>query len=280
MSRKHTEVAIAYDFDGTLAPGNMQEFDFIPALGMKPQDFWSAATQLARECDGDPIQAYLNLMLQEANSKRVAIRRKDMVAFGASVQLFEGVAEWFDRINAYGREQELSVKHYIVSSGIKEMIEGSPIAGHFEHVYASAFMYDQNQVATAPSVALNYTTKTQCLFRINKGSIHLWDNKLINAYMAPEDRPVPFSRMMYLGDGETDVPCMRLVKEQGGHAMAVYKPRNRNGKDVAERLHAEGRVNFVAPADYRDGKLIDQQVKAVLDRIAADVVIERLGRIG
>ncbi|MBR9814298.1 haloacid dehalogenase-like hydrolase [bacterium] len=276
MSRKHTEVAIAYDFDGTLSPTNMQEFNFIPDLGMKPKDFWAEVNRLSEACDGDPILAYLNLMLQKAKAADLPIRRNDIKKYGQDIELFDGVADWFQRVNEYGRQRGLAVKHYIVSSGIREMVEGSPIAGHFEHVYASAFLYDANDVAIAPAVALNYTSKTQCLFRINKGSLNLWDNKLINAYMPQDERPVPFSRMLYLGDGETDVPCMRLVKEQGGHALAVYKPKSRRGKATAEKLHQEGRVNFVAPADYRDGKLVETQVQAVLDRIAADVHIQQL----
>lgn len=278
MSRKHLEVAIAYDFDGTLAPGNMQEYDFIPKLGMKKGEFWRDALQLAKDCDGDPILAYLNLMLRQAQAKGVPIRRKDFVDYGRGVELFPGVEDWFDRIDGYGKKLGLAVRHYIVSSGIREMVEGSPIAKKFERVFASAFAYDQHDVAYAPALAINYTTKTQFLFRINKGTLDAWDNSLINAYVPQEHRPVPFERMIYLGDGETDVPCMRLVKDQGGHSMAVYKPRKKGAKGLAQQLIQEGRVNFIAPANYSDGKDIDKQVKAVLDRIAADVHLDQLGR--
>ncbi len=278
MSRKHLEVAIAYDFDGTLSPGNMQEYDFIPKLGMKKGDFWKQAMQLAKDCDGDPILAYLNLMLDRANANKVPIRRQDFVDYGKSVELFPGVEEWFDRIDAYGKQLGLSVKHYIISSGIREMVEGSPVAKKFERIFASAYAYDQNGVAYAPALAINYTTKTQYLFRINKGTLDAWDNSLINAYVPQEERPVPFERMLYLGDGETDVPCMRTVKDLGGHSMAVYKPKRNGAKALAGQLTDEGRVNFVAPADYREGKTIDKQVKAVLDRIAADVSLDQLGR--
>lgn len=278
MSRKHLEVAIAYDFDGTLAPGNMQEYDFIPKLGVKKGEFWRDALQLAKDCDGDPILAYLNLMLRQAQAKGVPIQRKDFVDYGRGVDLFPGVMDWFDRIDAYGKKLGLAVKHYIVSSGIREMVEGSPIAKKFERVFASAFAYDQHDVAYAPALAINYTTKTQFLFRINKGTLDVWDNSLINAYVPQESRPVPFERMIYLGDGETDVPCMRLVKDQGGHSIAVYKPRKKGAKGLAQQLIEEGRVNFTAPADYSDGKDIDSQVKAVLDSIAADIHLDQLGR--
>jgi len=180
--------------------------------------------------------------------------------------------------NAYGKRQGLAVKHYIVSSGLREMVQGSPISKKFERVFASAFAYDVHGVAYAPALALNYTTKTQYLFRINKGTLDVWDNRVINAYVPQAKRPVPFERMIYLGDGETDVPCMRLVKDQGGHSLAVYRKGKHGAKSVAEKLIEEGRVNFTAVADYAEGSDIDQQVKAVLDRISADVRLDQLGR--
>lgn len=278
MTRKYSEVAIAYDFDGTLAPGNMQEYDFIPKLGMKPKEFWSKATAFAKDCDGDVILAYLNLMLIEARAKQVPIRRDDFVEYGRHVELFPGVTDWFDRINSYGKQRNLSIKHYIVSSGLREMVQGSSVARKFERIFASAFAYDVHGVAYAPALALNYTTKTQYLFRINKGTLDVWDNRVINAYVSHAERPVPFERMIYLGDGETDVPCMRLVKDQGGHSLAVYRKGKHGAKSVADKLLQEGRVNFIAMADYTDGAEVDQRVKAVIDLISADTRLEQLGR--
>ena len=278
MTRRYPEVAIAYDFDGTLAPGNMQEYDFIPKLGMKPKAFWSKATELAMECDGDMILAYLNLMLIEARAKQVPIQRDDFIEYGRKVELFSGVPEWFDRINAFAKQRRLALKHYIVSSGLREMVQGSVVARKFERVFASAFAYDVHGVAYAPALALNYTTKTQYLFRINKGTLDVWDNRVINSYVPHAERPVPFKRMIYLGDGETDVPCMRLVKDQGGNSLAVYKKGRHGAKAVAHKLLKEGRVNFVAAADYTDGSEIDVQVKAIIDQIASDTRLEQLGR--
>ena len=278
MTRKLPEVAIAYDFDGTLSPGNMQEYDFIPKLGMTPARFWSKANDLARQCDGDLILAYLNLMLSEARARGVPIRRDDFVAYGSKVSLFPGVETWFDRINAYGKHRGLAVRHYIVSSGLREMVQGSLVGRQFARIFASAFAYDVHGVAYAPALALNYTTKTQYLFRINKGTLDVWDNRVINAYQPQAERPVPFARMIFLGDGETDIPCMRLVKDQGGHSLAVYRKSARGAKAVAGQLLQEGRVNFIAAADYTDGSAVDRQVKGVLDRIAADVHLEQLLR--
>ena len=253
MSRKHPEVAIAYDFDGTLSPGNMQEYDFIPKLGMKKGDFWRDAMQLAKDSDGDPILAYLNLMLRKANANEVEIRRNNFVEYGKGIELFPGVEEWFDRIDAYGKQLGLSVKHYIISSGIREMVEGSPVAKKFERIFASAFAYDQNGVAYAPALAINYTTKTQFLFRINKGREQQLET--INEYMPEGERPIPFQHMLYVGDGLTDVPCMTVVKNYGGFAVAVHKPRSEDSIAVCQRLVAANRIDFYAPADYRAGKM-------------------------
>ena len=169
---------------------------------------------------------------------------------------------------AYAKERGITVEHYILSSGLKEMIEGTSIAKCFENIYACSFLYNVDGVAYWPAVAVDYTTKTQFLFKINKGIKEISDNKRINEYVAKEDRPIPFERMIYLGDGETDVPCMSVVKEQGGHSIAVYG--NRKKKAVAERLIKENRVNFVCKADYSENSEIYTTVRLILDKIRAD----------
>ena len=280
MAKRRYPLAIAYDFDGTLAPGNMQEYDFVPAIGMIGKDFWKAVDELTRKHDADPILVYMMHMLDKANAAHVPVRKADFVEFGRSVTLFEGVAGWFDRINAYGKEQGLHIDHYIISSGIREMIEGSPIAKCFAAIYASSFIYDHNGVAHWPALAVNYTTKTQFLFRINKGVRNIYDNSKINEFIPKEDRPVPFEHMVFIGDGETDIPCFRLVKEQRGHAIAVYKPKTRGARGNAERLITEGRVNFIAPANYTQNSPLDRFVKRIIDKIAADIELRQLGKQG
>ena len=175
--------AIAYDFDGTLAPGNMQEYDFIPSLGIDVKAFWQKAGELAIEQDADQILTYMHLMVHEAQYKRVHIRKQDFANFGAKIRLFPGVEDWFERINAYGQTQGVQIEHYIVSSGLREMIAGTNIARYFKKIYASDFMYDHHDVAIWPALAVNYTTKTQFLFRINKGSLDVYDNSQINKFV-------------------------------------------------------------------------------------------------
>lgn len=262
-------MAIAYDFDGTLAPGNMQEYDFIPKLCMKSKGFWDAVSSHAREQNADQILAYMYQMLKKAESAEVRVTRDDFRMYGAEIQLFPGVIEWFQRINEYGRAKSIRVEHYIISSGLREMVEGTSIAKEFRAIYASGFMYDHHGVARWPALAINYTTKTQYLFRINKGSLEVYDNSVINRYVPPEERPVPFEHMIFIGDGETDIPCMRLVKEQGGHSISVYNANKNGAKKAAEQLLNDKRVSLIAPADYREGKTIDQAVKAMIDKVEA-----------
>lgn len=267
MTRSTPVVALLYDFDGTLAPGNMQEHAFIPDIGMKAKDFWEESNKLARANEMDGILAYMYFMLHKATAMDKRITREAFVNYGRNVDLFPGVSNFFARMNAYGNERGLEVQHYIISSGLKELIEGTSIAGVFKKIFASYFFYDVNGTAVWPAVALNYTSKTQFLFRINKGCLDISDNKSVNQYMAEEQRPVKFRNMIYLGDGETDIPCMKLVKSNGGYSIAVYKPGG--SRKGANRLIDENRVNFVAPADYNESKDIDMIVKTIIDQIAA-----------
>jgi hypothetical protein len=256
----------------------MQEYSFIPKLRMTPARFWKAARERAKEQNADPILAYLNQMLELARQRSVPLRREAMVAAGKQVKLFAGVERWFERQTAYGKRRGMRVEHYIVSSGLREMIEGSAVGGRFKAIYASGFMYDADGVAIWPALALNYTGKTQYLFRINKGSAVVYDDQIINRYRSKADRPVPFENMVYIGDGETDVPCMRLVKDQGGHSIAVFHRGKKKSLRTAMRLVREGRVSFVAPGDYRRGSPIDRQVKAIIDRLAAEAALDRLDK--
>ncbi|QOX80482.1 haloacid dehalogenase-like hydrolase [Trichlorobacter lovleyi] len=280
MAKKLIPFAIAYDFDGTLAPGNMQEYDFVPSVGMTKTAFWKEVAELAKEHNADSILMYMMHMLDKAHAAHVPVRKTDFINFGRSVTLFEGVRDWFDRIDKYGKERGLKIEHYIISSGNREMIEGTSIAKKFTAIYASSFVYDHNGVAKWPALAVNYTTKTQFLFRINKGVMNVYDNSKVNEFVPKEDRPVPFKNMVFIGDGDTDIPCFRMVKEQGGHAIAVYKPNTRGTKGKADKLIQEGRVNFIAPANYSENGEIDTVVKAIIDKVAADTALIQLGKRG
>lgn len=276
MTKKRPTVALIYDFDGTLSPGNMQEFGFIQAIGKDKAEFWAKNKKLSEENDANGILTYMYLMIQAAKSNGISLRRESFKRFGENVELFDGVKEWFALVNEYGKSIGLDIKHYINSSGLKEMIEGTPIAKEFENIYACSFLYDVDGIAYWPAVAIDYTAKTQFLFKINKGIKEVSDNKKINQYIPEKERPIPFERMIYFGDGDTDIPCMKMIKEHGGHSIAVYAYGNSAKKATALQLIKDNRVNFVCPADYRAGKEINMVVKRILDKIKADYEFQRL----
>ena len=272
---KLLKTALIYDFDGTLARGNMQEVTFIPSVGMDIGDFWGEADRLTKSSDGDNILMYMQLMLLRSRQNGQTITRKLLAEHGQDVKLFDGLRSdltgkgWFERIDAIGVKYGLEIEHYIISAGLEEMIDGCPIRDAFHHVFASKFAYDEHGTAIWPAVGVNYTTKTQYLFRINKGVLNHWEHDKINKFMADDDRPVPFERMIFLGDGDTDVPTMKMMHTKGGFSIAVYDPRN-SEKDQKKiyGLISEDRVNFVAAADYREGSALDLIVKGLIGRIA------------
>ena len=272
---KKLVVALIYDFDGTLSPGNMQEYDFIPAIGKSNHEFWEKSNQTALEQDGDPILAYMYQMLHEAQSVGKSLRRESFAQSGQNIELYEGVKEWFPRINAYAAERGIKLHHYINSSGLREMIEGTPIAKEFRKIYACSFFYNVDGVAYWPAVAVNYTNKTQFIFKINKGIESVYDSVRINEFIEEEKRPVQFRHMIYFGDGTTDIPCMKLVKQQGGHSIAVYNPRSRQKRQEMLRLIRDNRVNYVCPAEYGPDKEIDRLVKMIIDKIVVDYQLSK-----
>ncbi len=269
MAKKYIPMAIAYDFDGTLAPGSMQEHQFLPGIGIKAKEFWKEVKSLTKEHQADEVLVYMNLMLRKAAAARVPVRKKDFKKQGEAIELFEGVEKWFDRITECGRKKGVHIEHYLVSSGNAEIVEGMPIASKFARIYASKFMFDENGVADWPALAVNYTTKTQYLFRINKGAHDLSDNSKINEFVEKRDRPVPFENMVFIGDGSTDVPCFRLVKDQGGLSIAVFKSKTKSAREKATKYKRDGRVHCIVPAIYTEDSQLDRVVKASIDSIAS-----------
>ena len=270
---KRLKTALIYDFDGTLARGNMQEVSFIPSIGMTPKQFWDSVFPQTQKADGDGILMYMQMMLQAARDTGQPVTRQALRDHGQDVALFEGLRDmsWFERMDAFGDQFGLEIEHYIISAGLTEMIEGCPIARAFKHVYASKYVYDDNDVAIWPAVGVNYTTKTQYLFRINKGVFNHWDDERINRFIPDDERPIPFERMIFLGDGDTDVPTMKMMHTKGGFSIAVYDPENTpRDTNKIHRLISEDRVNFVAAADYREGSPVDLIVKGLIGRIAVN----------
>lgn len=283
MRQKKPVVAICYDFDGTLAPGNMQEYGFFPGLADDdPKKFWKQSAALAKQNGANQILAYLQLMLEKAKESKgktntpVKTTKTAIKEYGRKIPLFPGVESWFKRIRVYGKNLGIEVEHYIVSSGLVEMIEGSPIAKEFKKIYACSFMYDHNEAAMWPAQVVDCTSKTQYLFRISKAAHDLSETKELNARIDEKDRHVPFHRMIYIGDGSTDVPSMTVVQTRGGYSIAVYQPKSKSKRKEALDLLRDGRVQFCFPADYREGKPLENTVKAILGKAKVNWDLEQL----
>jgi phosphoserine phosphatase len=273
MEPAMNRAAIVYDFDGTLARGSIQEHSFLPELRIDKSQFWDEVKKQAKLHDADEILIYMWQMLLAANERGAPITRAALKKHGASTPLFDGVPDWFDRISQYALERDLQLDHYVVSSGNEELIRGCSIFSKFRAVYASRFVYDAAGHAVWPGLAINYTTKTQYLFRINKGVENSWDNEAVNRWTPMHERPLPFERMIFIGDGDTDIPSMKMVRHQNGQAIAVYDPDEWKREASRNKLHkliAEDRANFVAPADYSEGGQLDVIVKGIVGRVARD----------
>ena len=266
-------LAICYDFDKTLSPDDMQAQGYIQSVGYDVQKFWDESNDLAKANDMDNNLAYMWKMVQESEG-RMVFNKEKLAEYGARVKLFDGVEDWFERIRAYGKTRNVIVEHYIISSGLKEMIEGTKMAraGAFEKIYASSFYFNDRGVAKWPAQVINYTSKTQFLFRIEKGVLDINDPG-VNAYFSPEEIRVPFRNMVYIGDSDTDIPCMTLVNTYGGHSIGVYDPATQNKEKVYKMMH-DKRIRYYAPADYTELSELDLLVKAIIDKTAANEILE------
>ena len=258
-------IAFLYDFDKTLCTTDMQDYAFIPSLGMKPSEFWPIANDFGRRHRMDGILAYMYTMIREAEKRGLPVTRQDLVEKGRGIVLFPGVQDWFRRINAFGESLGVEVEHYVLSSGLKEIIEGSGIAHEFRQIYACEFYYDGSGAACWPKLDVNFTNKTQFVYRINKGVLDVAEDKRLNDSMPDDSKRVPFTNMIYVGDGLSDVPCMKMMRSYGGQAIAVYQSSNRVG---VEDLLAKGRVDFIFPADYREGTGLDVTVQNIIRKMA------------
>lgn len=275
--RKHKEalpvLAICYDFDKTLSPDDMQAQGYIQSMGYDIKAFWEESNGMARTNDMDSNLSYMYKMVQEAEG-RIVFSKEKLMDYGSKVKLFPGVEEWFHRINEYGKEHNVIVEHYIISSGLKEMIEGTKLAKErvFEKIYASSFFYNERGVAKWPAQVINYTSKTQFLFRIEKGVLDINDSG-VNEYFPSEQMRVPFRNMVYIGDSDTDIPCMKLVNSYGGHSVGVYDPSTGN-KEKVYKMIKDNRVRYFAEADYSYGKKLDLLIKDIIKKTAAYEVLE------
>lgn len=263
-------IAIAYDFNGTLAKGNLPEHGLLQDIGIPKDEFWKLVKDTTRQQDADEVLVYMHLLLNKAKEHGISITREMLNSYSKNIPYFNGVVDWFNRINSFAEKTNIKLHHFVISSGLEEIIETSIIARYFDFILASKYLYDSVGIAQANGVGINYTTKTQYLFRINKGIMNYYDNKSINEWVKMDKRPFPFSKIIYIGDGDTDIPAMKMTRSMGGYSIAVFDPKKWNDKSQQDRIYklvAEDRTQYVAPADYSDGSQLDIIVKGIIGRI-------------
>ena len=275
--RKYKEkkpvLAICYDFDKTLSPDNMQAQGYIQSVGYDVGRFWEESNGMATKYEMDMNLAYMYKMVEAAQGK-IIVNKKALEEYGSKVKMFPGVEEWFERIRIYGKKHNVIVEHYIISSGLKEMIEGTIMAkrGEFEMIYASSFLFNDKGVAIWPAQAINYTSKTQFLFRIEKGTLDVND-PCVNEFFSNDKIRVPFRNMVYIGDSDTDIPCMKLVNTYGGYSIGVYNPETKDKTKVMKMVR-ERRARYYAPANYCEGSELDMLIKHIIDKTSTSEILE------
>ncbi|MCD8371945.1 MAG: haloacid dehalogenase-like hydrolase [Clostridia bacterium] len=276
MNKKQLPViAICYDFDKTLSPEDMQSFSLIPKLNCDTAEFWRQSNELAKNEGMDKILAYMRLIIQKANANGIRLQESDFKDMGKTIKLFSGVETWFDRINDYALSAGVQAEHYIISAGLKEIIEGTSIAKYFTGIYASSFYYGVYGEPVWPKQVVNYTTKTQYLFRINKNCLDLSNEDSVNEFQPENDRRIPLRNFIYIGDSETDIPAMKIIKNGGGVSIGVYNAETGN-LDRVRKLLKQNRINYLMPADYSEGGILEGAVKDIIKKMAANEALEKL----
>ena len=259
---KQPIIGIMYDFDKTLSTTDMQNYDFIPKLGLTPDEFWGATGEFTAKTGVERILSYMYMMIAKAKEKGIKLTREYLRECGKNIKFYPGVTTWFKRINDYAESKGIKVEHYLVSSGTMEIVEGCSIFPCFTKAWGCEYYYNEDGEPVWPKLAINYTQKTQYLFRICKDATDITDEGKVNSRV--DKKHVEFRNMIYIGDGLTDIPCMTLVKEKGGTAISVYTPEK---KEESVHLLKDDRVNYACKSDFRSGSQLEKLIKQILDCI-------------
>ena len=269
---KQNKIAIIYDFDGTLTPKSMQEYTLLPKLGINSKSFWDTIVKEAKETGGETMMIYMRHLLDHAKNKNIKISKKEFSKMGKDIQYYDGVIDWFKSIDKYVKKLshgEVEIYHYIISAGHLEILEGISIKKYIKKIFASEYFYNSKEYAVFPKIVVTDTTKTQYLFRINKGKEDL--SETINNHMSEDRRPIPFDNMIYVGDGLTDVPSMALIKKEGGHSIAVYQKILKGQVEICKKLFKANRVDFIAEADFRKNSDLFKKTCLLLDYVVSKI---------
>lgn len=261
-------IALLYDFDYTLTDGFMQQFGLVQDLGFDDvYKFFNYNDSLVGAEDMDMCLSMMAGAIRSAKALGKKVTREYLQDFGKNIVYYKGVEDWFDKINAIGASKGYEVEHYIISSGLKEMIEGSAIASKFKRIYANFFAYDENGEAYWPAQVVNYSSKVQYVYRVRKNVLDdLGSVDKVNEKMSEKD-VLSFKNIIYMGDSQTDIPSFTVVKNGGGMSVCVHTPNDPKSKRVAQKCFIEGRVNHYVPADYSEGSELFELVKNYIEDI-------------
>ena len=255
------KIALCYDFDGTLCSGYMQDQKLLHDCKIEPKNFWIKVANYAKENHCDPTLAYLMLLEQQMRSAGLKVNAETFKKYGRELKLFEGVNDWFSRIKQFGKLHNIEIQHFIISSGLSDVIKGCSFIKDINLVYASSYIYDDGK-GVWPKLSVNYSNKVQFLYRINKGTFDVFDQVGVNAKKEANDSVnIPFENFIFFGDGETDVPCFSVNQKNSGKNICIYEKGNEKSFDVGKKLYSEGRVHYLLDGDYSENSEIDKLIK-------------------
>jgi len=255
------KIALCYDFDGTLCPGYMQDQKLLHDCKIEPKDFWIKVANYAKENHSDPTLAYLMLLEQQMRLAGLKVNAETFIKYGKELKLFKGVDEWFSRIKQFGKLHNIEIQHFIISSGLADVIKGCSFIKDIKLVYASSYIYKDGK-GVWPKLSVNYSNKVQFLYRINKGTFDVFDQVGVNAKKDPNDSiNIPFQNFIFFGDGETDVPCFSVNQKNSGKNICIYEKGNEKSFEIGKKLYSEGRVHYLLDGDYSENSEIDKLIK-------------------
>ena len=255
------KIALCYDFDGTLCSGYMQDQKLLHDCKIEPKNFWIKVVNYAKENHCDPTLAYLMLLEQQMRSAGLKVNAETFKKYGRELKLFKGVNEWFSRIKQFGKLHNIEIQHFIISSGLADVIKGCTFIKDINLVYASSYIYDDGK-GVWPKLSVNYSNKVQFLYRINKGTFDVFDQVGVNAKKDANDSVnIPFENFIFFGDGETDVPCFSVNQKNSGKNICIYEKGNEKSFDIGKKLYSEGRVHYLLDGDYSENSEIDKLIK-------------------
>ena len=281
MPQQQNIIAIVYDYDRTLSPRPMQEDVIFERIGVEASKFWSMADELKGNKSYEDELAWIRLLLDNPSFR--CLSNLDLEGMGRNLKFYPGVPEMFAELEVGLHSDKylrhgVALEHYIVTSGLKSVLAGSILSQNVQAIFGCELDEDEEGRVYWPKRIISHTAKTQYLFRITKGLEYVDLSHDVNDHMPEPERRIPFSNMLYIGDGPTDVPCFAVISSRGGKSLAVYDPSSKVSFATCMSLREAQRVDEIAEADYRQNthlrRLMEHYVIQMADRIVLQQEME------